>query len=222
MSSNLRINDNPGAAYSGSLSAEGAEILAAHYDNYNPTGHYESLGRRSEMKSSISQVQDAYISKEEAMKKMVDRFCKSVGDNGLLCPRDRIRHKLDNAVIRYFQQENPSGVISDKIPQSLDMDKIETPYTQCSDNSDHKMSFCIKGQAGRYLSGSSGSSCAGRADRYVSDRLYSIPYDEDYKEATQETPDACEAQVSNLPRYHELQEKNYGTPLPSAGSDVMN
>ena len=38
------------------------------------------------MKSSISLLQDAYIGKEEAMKKMVDKFCSEVGDNGLLCP----------------------------------------------------------------------------------------------------------------------------------------
>ena len=44
MSANLRMYDNPNAGYSGSISAEEAAIVRAHYDNYNPIGHYDSLG----------------------------------------------------------------------------------------------------------------------------------------------------------------------------------
>ena len=195
-----RNDSDPSGAYASRFSAyDVAQMEASLYDNYNPTMHYESLGTDArEMKSSFDSLLDTYITKEEALKKMEDDFCRRVGNNGLLCPRDRIRHRNNNAPIVYFQQENPSGIISDKIRTSLGMEAVEKPYQPCPRQHPDDLEGCVLGQADRFLAGSADTNCAVNLSQYNTGNM------RNYTALSKTTPNRCEDMVSNIPRYSQL------------------
>lgn len=174
-------------AYKSMLSDVGAlELSGWAHNNLNPTIHWDKISHDAhEMKSAISQVQDAYIHKEEHLKQMVDRFCKQVGDNGLLCPRDRIRHSNDNHPVVGFQQSLPSGIISEKLRKKLGLEDMSRAYDKCRQQHPSDLEGCVRGQASKFLSASADTSC------HVNKRTYNADISGKYSNMRSGTPLAC-------------------------------
>ena len=138
-----RNDSDTGGAYESSFSAYDVAMMEQGlHDNYNPTMHYESLGTDArEMKTSFDSLLDAYITKEEALKKMEDDFCRRVGQNGLSPgPYPPPQYQRPD---RLLPAGNPSGIISDKIRRQLGMEAVDKPYQQCPRQHPDDLEGCV-------------------------------------------------------------------------------